>query len=108
MAITTLTVQKITKTGLAPSYSAANADGHYVANNGRVFLHCKNTNAAARNVTIVTPNQVDGLAISDRTVTVPALTGDVMIGPFSPEIYGSMMTVTFDAVTDLTIAALQL
>ena len=108
MSVTTLTVQKISRSGLAPSYGAANADGSYVPNNGRVFLHCKNSNAAGRNVTIVTPNTVDGLTIGDRIVTIPALTGDKMIGPFPPEIYGSILTITFDAVTDLTIAAIQL
>ena len=111
MSLTTLTVQEIVRTGLSPTLGAANTDGSYVPNNGRVFLDVRNVNAAARNVTIATPGTVDGLAVADRTVNVAI--GSVtpqqkLIGPFPPETYGATLTVTFDAVVDLTIAAIQL
>ena len=111
MSVTTITVQKILRTGLSPVLAAANADGSYVANNGRVFIDLRNTNAAARNITIATPGAVDGLAVADRTVNIAigsVTPQEKMIGPFPPEIYGSTLTLTYDAVPDLTIAALQL
>lgn len=37
-----------------------------------VFLEVNNGNAAARTVTLATPGTVDGLAIADRAVTIPA------------------------------------
>lgn len=116
MPVTTLTVQKIVNTGLEPAYAAANADGSYVPNNGRVFLHVKNGSVDTPcTVTIVTPYKVDGLDIADREVVVPfpdagppAESGERLIPLGSPEIYGSQTLVQFDVVADVTIAAIQL
>ena len=52
MARTTLTVQAIVRTGLSPVYSAANADGHSVVNDGKkTFVHVKNGSGSSMNVT---------------------------------------------------------
>lgn len=110
MAITTLSVQQIDRTGLTPSFSAANSDGSYVANDGKVFIEVKNSDTSDHTVTIATPNQVDGLAIADLTVTVPA-SGDKMIGPFPPSVYNNSsgyITVTYSSVTGMTVAAFRL
>lgn len=111
MARTALTVQQIARSGLAPSYTAANAAGHSVQNNGRVFLHVKNAGGSICNVTIETPGTVDGLAVADRTVAVAATTGDAMIGPFPENVYDQAdgtINVDFDQVTSVTVAALRL
>lgn len=115
MARTDLSVQDIARSGLAPSFSAANADGHAIYNDGKTFIEVKNTDASPITVTIQTPGTVDGLAISDRTVTIPATTGDKMIGPFPPDKYNQIsgsdkgkVYVDFSAVSNVTVAALRL
>jgi hypothetical protein len=76
-------------------------------NSGRVVLHCKKSGAGACTVTLKTPAQVQGLDLTDPTVTVPASTGDVMIGPFAPTIFNdgaNDMRFNFSEVTGLTYA----
>jgi hypothetical protein len=80
-------------------------------NNGDVVLHVKNTNASPRIVTITTPRTVDGVAVADPAITIPATTGDKIIGPFPPATFnnaGGLVYVDFDASTGVTIAAIQL
>jgi hypothetical protein len=111
MAVSPITVQQIAQAGITPTYEAFNAtpaDGHTFSNDGRTFLQLKNTNGAQRTVTIKTVATVDGLEVADLTVTVPATTGDKMVGPFSQTTFGSTVTVTSDANAGLTIAAIRL
>jgi len=112
MARTALSVQEIAVAGITPSYEAANADGEKISNDGKTFIQVKNTNAGEITVTVVTPITIGGLAVSDRTITVPATTGDKMIGPFKAAHYDQLsgddegfVYVNFSAVTDVTIAA---
>jgi hypothetical protein len=72
MARTALSVQEIVRTGLDPSYEAANTDGESVANDGRTFVHVDNASGGSINVTVVHPGTVDGLAVADLVVAVPA------------------------------------
>ena len=114
MARTALTKQAIVQAGLSPSYAAANVDGHSFEGSGRVFLHVKNTNVAARTVTIQTPATVAGLAVAEQPVEVPATSGDAMIGPFDPHAFNrpvdgadaGKVYVDFSAVVDVTVALL--
>ena len=74
-------------------------------------MQFKNTNAAARNVTIATQVTVDGKAVADDVINVPLTTGDVMVGPFPPGIYNDVngrVQLTYDAVTNLTVAVVRL
>jgi len=48
------------------------------------MLHFKNTDGSADTITIQTPRTVDGQAVAELSVTVPATTGDLMVGPFPP------------------------
>lgn len=110
MARTALVPQQVVRTGLTPVFSAANVDGHSVANDGHTMLEVKNASAAPINVTIVTPGLVDGNAIADLVVAVPANTGDKMIGPFPPGIYNQAdgtIYVDFSAVVTVTVAAVR-
>ena len=110
MARTALTVQDIVRAGLSPSYTAAIADGHSFANNGRVFAHIKNGDAAEKTITIQTPGTVDGLAVADRTVTIPA-SEERMIGPFAPAQYNQgngTVYLDYSAVTSVTVAAIRM
>jgi len=111
MGLTTLTVQEIVRAGLTPVLAAANTDGSYIPNDGRVFLQVKNTNGAAVTVTIDTPGSVDGNAIANLAVIIPLTSGDKLIGPFPPAIYNQSdgtIKVTFSAVTDVTIGAFRI
>jgi hypothetical protein len=92
--------------------SAANVDGHTVANTaaGKRFISVLNEDASPINVTVVTPGTVHGLAIADLVVAVPA--GDnLMIGPFPPSTFNQgdgTVHVDFSAVSDITCAALSI
>jgi hypothetical protein len=106
----TLTPQTPTLTGITPSYAAAAGGGDQVQCSDRLFLHVKNTNAATRTVTVATPNNVEGLAISDVSVVVGATTGDVMIGPLKASLFADangFAQITYSATTNLTVAAIQ-
>lgn len=110
MSTTTLTVQQIVKTGLTESLAAANADGSYVPNDGRTFLHVKNSGSQIT-LTVETPGTVDGNAIADLAVVIPATSGDKMIGPFPPGTYNQAddtIKITFSSVSGVTIGALRL
>ena len=113
MSDVTLTVQDVVRTGLTPAYTGSLSTGntYYMPNDGRTFLHFKKTGAGDCTVTVETPNTVDGLAITDRTVTVVASTGDKMIGPFPAQYYNQPGTqnvkVTINEATGLSVAALR-
>jgi len=109
MARSALTVQTIVKTGLADTYASANVDGNSFANDGATFLHVKNGGGSSITVTIDTPNTVDDLAISNRTVTV-ANGSEKMIGPFPPGVYNHSgeVYVDYSAVTSVTVGAFKL
>jgi hypothetical protein len=110
MARSALAVQQIRRTGLAASYSAANALGHSITNTTGVFIHVKNGSGSSINVTVQTPGTIDGLAIADQVVAVAA-GADKMIGPFLPGVYeqpgSDDVYVDFSDVTTVTVAALK-
>ena len=102
-----LTTQQMTSAGAALTLAAANVGGDTAdISNGRTFLWCKNGSGGAITVTLATPGTVDGdLAVADRTVSVPATTGERLIGPLSPAAYGSIVSITYSGVTSFTVAA---
>lgn len=107
-----LATQSIVRAGLAPSYAAASAGGDTFTPDGRTYLQAKNTSAGAITVTIVTPRtDAYGNAIADNTVSVPATTGDRLIGPFPYEAYADPATglanLTYSASAGLSIGAFQ-
>ena len=118
MANNRLTPENVVRTGLAATYLVAGAgqgqlnvaDTYQVNNDEAVGLHFKKSGAGACIVTIVTPGTVDGLAITERTITVPATTGDRFIGLFPAAIYNNSIhdfEFTLDEVTGLTLAVLR-
>ena len=107
-----LTVQTINANGLNPTYGAASAGGDKVPlNAANTFLHVKNGSASSVTVTITTQsNQVDGLTLPDRTVTIPA-SGERMIGPLTQARYGDInqqASVAYSAVTTVTVGAFRI
>lgn len=62
------------------------ANDHSFVNDGRTFLEAKNTSAGSLDVTIITSQQVSGLDLADRVVTIAAGVVKV-IGPFNASVY---------------------
>ena len=113
MADVVRTPEKITRNGvdLTDISGLLTADVQLVRNNGKVFLHFKKTGAGACTVTFITQGTVDDQAIADRTVTVPATTGDIHVGPFPPDVYNDSvrdLRFTLSEVTGLTLAVAQM
>ena len=116
MAYTNLAIQPITRSGLKPTYTSATlTDGEMWSNTGTEFIHIINGGGSACVVTLVTPATISGLAIEDKTVSVPA--GERhMIGPFDPSLYNNpngetdpgKMYVTYDQTTSVTVAVVRL
>lgn len=106
MARETLTVQQMTRAGLAVAFTAAIADGHQFLNDGYTFLRVKTTGTPAI-ITVQHPGTVDGQSVSDVTVSLGA-TAEQDIGPF-PARFNQGATnrvyVDYSAITGVTIAA---
>lgn len=111
MARGVITVATTGRSGLIPTYIAADsANGHLFLNpNENVLLHVKNANAGAVVVTIPTPGTIDGLSVTDRTVSVAAGT-EVFIGPFNNTHYGNSdgVYIDFDIDASITFTAFNL
>ena len=117
MADVLITRQQIVRTGLSgPTYTAIDAtDTYYVENApGDVFLHFKNTGGSAATVTLDITRTQQGASFADPTVTIPATTGDVLVGPF-PELFevvggthDGRVKFTQDQATGVTVAAYRL
>jgi len=112
MATVRLTVEQMSRSGLVATYNGALslANTYVVSNSGKVFLHFKNAGGTPSNVTISTPRTVDGLAVADVVVAIPATTGDKFIGPFQPSIFNSDgdLSFTLDFITSVTVAVVEM
>lgn len=67
-----LPLQVLVPGGSASTLAAATGAGDTCTAGDGVFLEVNNGNAAVRTVTLATPGLVDGLAIADRAVAIPA------------------------------------
>ncbi len=103
-----LATQPVLRAGLAPIFTAATVGGDTFTPGQTTFLHVKNASAGAITVTIVTPGTSSGLAIADVAVSVPATTGDRMIGPLPAFLFSlaGVGSITYTAVTSLTVAVI--
>jgi len=107
----TLTVQQPTTAGITPSYASAAEAGDEFANDGLTLLQVKGT--GTQKVVTITAQRTSekGATLSDITVTIPATTGDKMIGPFDPSIFNDSagkVQVTYSDEADLTVAAFKI
>lgn len=69
-----------------------------------VYLEVKNGGTGSVTCTVATPGNVDGIAESGYEFTVAATTGVTEVGPFPPDLFGEVATITYSGVTTLTIA----
>lgn len=104
-----LSAQSIVKAGLAPVYSAVSASDTIAPVPGsQLFLHVKNANAGACTVTLVDGGKTPaGSSAASPTVSVPATTGDRMIGPLPRSMVDSstgLITVTYSVTASVTAA----
>ncbi|MFE3409461.1 hypothetical protein ACFXMT_14325 [Streptomyces mirabilis] len=82
------------------------ANGHALANDGRVGLIVKNTSSTTQyNVTLRLSRTVDGQSVSPRVEPVP-FGKSKAFGPFAPGDYGTSLLVDVDNVA-LTLIAVR-
>ena len=87
MARQAATVQIASTTAAAPTPVASHADGHAFSNqHGDVKVILENGTGSSANVTFVTTQTVDGLAVADKVVAVPAGASRV-VGAFPAKTY---------------------
>ena len=106
----TLTVQDIVLTGLNPSYDSAVAGGDEFANDGKTFIHVKNTHGSAWIVTVDSVAPCSQGYDHNAVVSIPA-SGERMIGPFDKHRFDDAegkVQITYNGVTSLSIAAIRL
>lgn len=107
----TLTSQVVALAGLAPVYSAA-AAGSKIVCGERVWLHVKNTAGSSMTVTLSSTAKVRGQAAADVVITVPATTGDMMIGPITQDLFAGasdgLAAIAYSSTTSVTAAALRI
>jgi hypothetical protein len=97
--------------GIAPTYSAANASDTFPCGNNLLLL-VENSNASTRTITLTTPNSPRGLSQGDPSATIAATTGRLTFGPLDPTLYADPVTgvgtVTPSATAGVTYAVIQL
>jgi hypothetical protein len=106
----TLTPQTLTKAGSQPSLAACASGGDEFANSGNTIILITNANASSRTLTIVSQATMDGLAVADRSVTIPG-TDDTFITDLDKNVYNDTngrVQLTYSTEVDLTIAILDL
>ncbi|MFJ3705028.1 MULTISPECIES: hypothetical protein [unclassified Streptomyces] len=93
---------------LAGAAVAATALGDTAPTGSGLFLAVINGGAATRTATIATPGTVNGHAIADAVLVVPA--GKTGIIPLTGLFRGSSdrAAITYDAVTSVTVAVIKL
>jgi hypothetical protein len=111
----TLTTQVIVRTGVAPSYVTPAGGGDACEVGDDIFLHVKNASGSPVTVTLAIPSSnsgYSGAVYTNTAVSVPATTGDRMIGPITAGLYKDpttgLCTITTSAQTSVTIACIKL
>lgn len=106
-----LAVQSVGRNGLVPTFTTHAAGATYqIVNDGTVSLLFRHTGTTtAQTVTFTTPAQVDGLAVTDPTITVAAAT--THLSPtFDPDVFGTLLDVAITGGTaaEMSIAAVRI
>lgn len=113
MTLVVLTPDVMVETGQAPTENTPllTANTYKFRNNNKTLLHFKKTGANVCTVTIATNGAIRGHAVAAQTVSVPATTGDVFVGPFAHDVYDDInhdVSFTVSEVTGLTVEVLQI
>lgn len=103
----TVQTQDLALDGAERTYSAASPGGDRFTPSRNTFLHVVNASAGSITATVTTPGNVDGLAIPDRALVVPA--GADRMLPLPPATYRSadgLGDVAWSATASVTFAVL--
>lgn len=104
----TLSAQRLSTAGTAPTYAAASAGGDTAPIGSGLVLHVMNGSASSVTVTVATPGTLDGLAIADVALAIPA--GDSGFVPLA-NVFRDPVTgraaITYSATTTVEVAVLQ-
>jgi hypothetical protein len=106
--------QSVDGGGLDPTWTAASSDGHKFSNTRKTVVAVRNAATTTGSVTFLTPGTVDGQAIADQTVTVPA--SDTLFWHGAQSVYNRQSGGDLDLVylniesgtSDLDIAILEI
>lgn len=103
-----LTTQVLVPGGSASTLASASGGGDTATPGDGVFLEVNNGDASPKTVTVATPGTVDGLAIADRAVTIPA--GERWKIPLSRMYAGGdgQAAITYSAVTSVTVGVFRI
>jgi hypothetical protein len=110
MAATALTVTDISRSGVVPTLTAFNADGHLLPNTGCEFVMVTNGSGSSVNVTAAITKTVDGVTPAVKTIAIAA-GATKLFGPFKPEEYNNasaQVALAVSLATSVTIQALRL
>ena len=101
-----LPVQTVSTAGSQPTFTAVSSSDTF-NNDGKTTLVVKNGGGVSVNVTPA-PSQPcsQGVVHAGAPIAVPA-GQEKWIGPFRPDIYGSVVTVAFSATTSVTAAPIR-
>lgn len=104
-----LSTEVITQAGISPTFNSAAAGGDSFTHGAKTYIHIKNDDASSHTVTVASQyTATPGIGPVDLAITVPA--GEERIaGPFNSNFKdsGGDVQLTYDAVTQLTVAVLQ-
>lgn len=98
-----LTVTSVNTAGVAVSAAAAAGGGDTFANTGSELFYIVNGGGSPITVTFATGTYFGGEPITARAVAV-ANGATKIVGPFRPDIFGTTVSVSYSAVTSVTVA----
>jgi hypothetical protein len=103
-----LAVTNLARTGinLTTAGIAAAGGGDSFPNDGQAFLWVSNGHSGAQSVTAAFTATVDGVAATNRVVSVPA-GQEMVIGPFPTTLFGASVALTYSGVTLLKVLPLK-
>jgi hypothetical protein len=105
-----LNPQTISLSGTTITFANASGSGDQFPNTGRELLLVRNSGTSAITVTVTAQGRYRGVPFSNVTFSVPASGGEVIAGPFPPEVFNDTSgrtSVGYSAVTSVTVAVLQ-
>ena len=105
----TLTAQTVSVAGTAPTYTAASDGGDETPVGSGLVLYVRNGSTADITVTVTTPGTIQGLAIADATLSVPAAkSGFVPLDGVYRSPSTGRASVTYSASASVDVAVLQI
>ncbi|MGW3724833.1 hypothetical protein [Streptomyces sp. NPDC000851] len=103
-----LSAQRISIAGTAPSYAAASAGGDTAPIGGGLVLHVRNGGASPITVNITTPGTIDGLAVADAALSIPAAgAGFIPLSYVYRDPVTGLASVSYSATASVTVAVVQ-